>query len=73
MNYKNQCCDDLTIKNFMCGDSSELKLENNKGTLFGGLHITNKLNLNMKFYVLEEAYEDGVCVFQVDLDFYHFP
>ena len=38
-NYNIQCCNDTTIRYFMWGDSSELKLENNKGSVSDGLHV----------------------------------
>ena len=51
--YNTQCCDDITIQKFIFGDSSQLKLDNNKRQLSGGLYITNKFTLkNDKFMCL---------------------
>ena len=44
--YNTQFCDDQTIQNFLWGDSSELKLENNKGSGSDGLHVRNQVTLD---------------------------
>ena len=44
----------MTKKNFMWGNSSELKSEDTEGPVSGGLHVTNKLTLNdVKLVCLE--------------------
>ena len=61
--YNTQCCNDLTIQHFLWGDSSELKLEKNKGSGFYGLHVRNKLTLNDENKcVFEESHVDTVSV-----------
>ena len=44
--YNTQICDDPTIQHVMWGDSSELKIENNKVLGSDGLHVRNKLTLD---------------------------
>ena len=44
--YNTQQGDDPTIQNFMWGESSYLKLENNKGSGLDGLNIRNQVTLN---------------------------
>ena len=44
--YNTQSWDDPTIQHFMWGDSSELKLENNKGSVLDGLHVRNQVTIN---------------------------
>ena len=46
INYNIQTFDDPTIQHFMWGDSSELKLENNKGSGSNVLHDRNKVAIN---------------------------
>ena len=38
-------------KYFRWGNSSELKSENSKGSIYGGLHATTQLNLNDEKFV----------------------
>ena len=62
MKYNTQCCKYPTIQNFMWGESSELKLENNKGSGSDGLHVRNQVTLNYEKCVFEESYMDTVSV-----------
>ena len=63
MKYKTQYYDDPSKQHFMWGNSSELKLENRKVPVSGGIQVTNKLTLNYEFFfVIEEAYVDTVYV-----------
>ena len=50
--YNTQCQDDPSKQHFVQGNSSELKLENRKESVYGVLHVTTQLTLN-----------DDKCVF----------
>ena len=44
--YNTQGYDEPNKQHFVWGNSSELNLENSKGPVSGGLHITNQFALN---------------------------
>ena len=46
MKYNTQFWDDPNIQNFIWGESSELKSENSKGEVYGGLYVRNQGTLN---------------------------